>query len=243
MFGHRGARGLAPENTLAGFELALRLGVDGVEYDVMSCGSGEPVVFHDYRFDVLAGAAGWVESSSLSRIKSFDVGAMFHSKYRGEKIPTLDETLDLIGDRIIHNIELKGEYTSGDGLELRCVEAIRKRGLADNVIISSFNPVRIKRVREIAPEIKTGMLIQDDIAGWVRRFWFTPLNGADALNPEIGMVSEPLVANWHRIEKTVIAWPANTIEDMTMLITCGVDGIITDRPDRLIDLLKPKGVK
>jgi len=237
VFGHRGARGLAPENTLAGFETALDMGIDGVELDVLTCSSGETVVFHDYRLDILAGGLGWVERTSLRDLKKRDVGAHFDPRYRGERIPTLDEVIDLVGDRLILNIELKGEYANSDGLESKVVESVRKKGLVDSVIISSFNPVRVARVMEIAPEVKTGMLIQNDVAGWMRRFWFASVVGVDAIHPEIGMISERLVRKWHRKSKTVIAWPANTRADMEMLITAGVDGIITDRPDRLMNIL------
>jgi len=237
VLGHRGVRGLAPEHTLAGFELAIEMGLDGVEMDVMLCGSGEPVVFHDYRLDVLCGAWGWVENTPLSELRKLDIGAMFHPRYRGEKMPTLEEVLDLLKDKMLINIELKGEDADDDGLEPQVAHLARKMGLIDNVIASSFNPMRIARVKEYAPELATGLLIQNDFAGWLRRFWFAPIRGADAIHPEIGMVTKPLVEKWHRNDKTVIAWPANTEGDMKMLIEAGVDGIISDRPDRLMRLL------
>ena len=237
VFGHRGARGLAPENTLSSFELALSMGIDGVEFDVMPCASGEAVVFHDYRLDKLAGGWGWVEGTSLDKLKKFDVGAMFHQRYRGERIPSLDEVLELIQDRLIINIELKGENARNDGLESHVAQALRRRGLVDNAIISSFNPMRLARINEVAPEFNTGVLVQQDAAWWLRKFWFAPLRGADAVHPEIGMVSKPLVDGWHQKGKVVIAWPANTPADVKMLIDYGVDGIITDRPDRLMDML------
>jgi len=237
VFGHRGVRGLAPENTLAGFELAMAMGLDGVEMDVMLCGSGEPVVFHDYRLDVLCGAWGWVENTPLTELKRFDLGAMFHPRYRGEKMPTLEEVLNLIQDKMLINLELKGEDADDDGLELKVANLLKKTGLIDNVIASSFNPMRVARVKEYAPELATGLLIQNDFAGWLRRFWFAPIRGADALHPEIGMVTKLLVEKWHRNNKTVIAWPANTEGDMKILIEAGVDGIISDRPDRTMKLL------
>jgi len=210
------------------------MGLDGVELDVLLCGSGEAVVFHDYRLGKLAGGWGWVESTSLDEIKRLDVGGMFHPRYRGERIPTLDEVLDLIRDKMLINIELKGEDARDDGLERKVADAVRRRGLVENVIVSSFNPVRVARLKEAAEEIPTGVLIQHDVAGWLRRFWFAPLRGADTVHPEIGMVSKLLVEKWHRQNKMVIAWPANTRADMEMLIECGVDGIISDRPDRLM---------
>lgn len=236
-FGHRGARGLRPENTLSAFELAIKLGLDGVEMDVMRCASGEPVVFHDYRLEYLTGYKGWTEGAPLGALRRLDAGSSFHPRYRGERIPTLEEVFDLIGDRLILNLELKGEDARGDGLEWSVVELIRRYKLEGNVIFSSFNPVRIARAKRIAPEIPAGMLMQPDLAGPLRRLWFSPFRRADLLHPEISMVTQRLVERAHGRSLAVIAWPANTEEDMRRLINAGVDGIITDRPDRLLKVL------
>ncbi len=237
IIGHRGARGLAPENTLAGFELALELGVDGVEMDVFRCATGEPVVFHDYRLENLTGRTGWIENTALGELKKLDVGSHFNPKYRGEKMPTLEEVFDLMGDRVILNLELKGEDTHGDGLESAVIKLARKHGLWDNILISSFNPMRIIRMKRIAPEITVGMLLQPDFVGWLRKLWFSPLIKAEAIHPEISMVTEKMVREAQAKSQKIMAWPANTEEDMQRLIGAGVDGIITDRPDRLIRLL------
>lgn len=236
-FGHRGSRGLRPENTLVGFELAIELGLDGVEMDVMRCGTGEPVVFHDYRLEYLTGYKGWTEGAPFDRLRRLDVGSSFHPRYRGERIPRLEEVLDLVGDRLILNLELKGEDTHGDGLERSVVDLVKKYKLVERVIISSFNPVRIVRVKRIAPEIPTGMLMQPDRAGWLRRLWFSPFMHAELLHPEISMVNSGLMARARKSGRGVIAWPANTDDDMRRLIEAGVDGIITDRPDRLLQAL------
>lgn len=241
VLGHRGARGLAPENTLSAFKLALEMELDGVEMDVFRCGSGEVVVFHDDRLDNLTGKNGFIERASWAELKELDVGSHFHPRYANEKIPKLAEVLDLIGDKIIINIELKGENAKEDGLEKAVLDLLDERGLKENIIISSFNPVRIARVKKLKPTMKVGLLLQPDWAGWLRRAWFMPMRKADLVHAEVKMVSPSFVRRAKRRGQKVLAWSPNTEEEISRMVECGVDGVITDRPDIALKVLNRDG--
>lgn len=232
---------MAPENTLSGFKLALEMKLDGVELDVFRCGSGEVVVFHDDRLDNLTGASGFVERTPWAVLKELDVGSHFRPEYAEERIPQLAEVLDLIGDKMIINIEMKGENAREDGLEKAVLDLLDERGLSDNIIISSFNPVRIARVKKLKPAVQVGLLLQRDWAGWLRRMWFTPMRNADWVHAEVKMVSPHFVRRLKKKGRKVLAWAPNTEEEISRVIECGVDGIITDRPDIALKVLKRDG--
>lgn len=108
IIGHRGARALAPENTLAGFRLAAKYG-HGFELDTMLCKTGELVVIHDYSLDRVTNGKGKVKDSSLADIKHLDAGSHFSPEYKGEQIPTLDEVLNEFGGKAVIDIEIKSE--------------------------------------------------------------------------------------------------------------------------------------
>ena len=112
IWGHRGASDSAPENTLAAFKAAVRVGADGIELDVMHCGSGEIVVIHDDSVDRTTNASGHVGTMPLDTLRMLDAGARFAPGFSGEIIPTLEEVLDTVGHRVRANIEIKSP-TSG----------------------------------------------------------------------------------------------------------------------------------
>src|SRR6266496_640164 len=107
VFAHRGASAHAPENTIAAFELALAQNADAIELDVKLTADGHVVVIHDSTVDRTTGSRGRVKDLSLAQLRSLDAGSFFSEKYRGEKIPTLEEVLEAVGKRTIINVELK----------------------------------------------------------------------------------------------------------------------------------------
>jgi len=234
---HRGAGMLAPENTLAAFRKALELGVDGIELDVMLCKSGEAVVIHDFTVDRTTDGHGQVKDLTLEELKRLDAGSWFDPRFAGERIPTLEEVFDLVGTKAIINVELKSTSIMGDGLEKGVVELIRRKGLFDNVIVSSFNPLALWRVRRMDPRIKTGLLYASDLPIYLRQAWFYPLAQPDALHPRYDMVTpvylEKVKAKGHRVN----VWTVNDPQEMRRLIDLGVDAIITDRPGLLKEML------
>ncbi|MGL4971324.1 MAG: glycerophosphodiester phosphodiesterase family protein, partial [Cetobacterium sp.] len=114
---HRGASGTAPENTIAAFKKAIIDGCDGFEFDVQQTKDGKLVVFHDWTLERTSNGKGYVREHTLDELKELDAGSWFGEEFKGEKIPTLEETLDLIPDNMLINIELKEEYSKERGSE------------------------------------------------------------------------------------------------------------------------------
>jgi len=231
--GHRGASGLAPANTLAAFRAALDLGIDGVELDAQRCRTGEVIVMHDLTVDQTTNGTGPVKSLSLAELKALDAGSWFDARFAGERVPTLAEVLDLIGDRLLVNVELKSFSPRTDGLEAEAIRLIRERGLERTVLISSFNPFALWRTRRLAPDLKLGLLYAHDLPVYLRKMWLAFLSHPEALHPDYTLVDEALVTRAHARGQQVNTWTVNEPAEMRRLIALGVDGIITDRPDVL----------
>lgn len=236
--GHRGAKGLAPENTLPAFRIGLAAGADGVEFDVQRTADGHLVVFHDDDLKRIAGVTGRIVTSTLAMLRELDVGRYFGPQFAGEVIPTLDEVLDSLPGDCFINIEAKRFKMRSDGLEAGLVEAIRRRNLFDRCLVSGFNPVIIRRVRRMDTRISIGLLYEPDLPLMLGVAWPRRVMRVQALHPWTGQLTEKLVQQAHREGYPVNTWTVNAPEEMRRVIDLGVDGIITDRPDVLAAMLR-----
>ena len=238
--GHRGASALAPENTLPAFQLAMELGADEVELDVVRCATGEPVVIHNETVDKTTGGSGAVRDKSLDELKELDAGLWFGEIFRGTKIPTLDEVFEIVGGRMSVNIEIKGQSVRPDGTEHVVVESVRRHGMTDRVIVSSFNPWRLRRVRSEAAELKIALIFSPRNSMCLRRAWSAPVLKVDGLHPFHSMVDDRFVDRAHQRGRWVYAWTVDDPETMRKLIRTGVDGIVTNNPGTLDEVLEDK---
>lgn len=220
---HRGASAEIPGNTISAFKKAIEVGADMIELDVHASKDGHLVVIHDFTVDETTNGSGAVAELTLAELKELVVEDV-------EKIPTLEEVFQLAKGKIDINVEIKAE-----GIEQKVVDLIRKYGLEKNVLISSFNLPGIKIVKEIAPELKTAALLStpvEDILGVLKEY------KADAINPFFVMVNEEFVKTIHDAGYQIYPWTVDDEDMMQYLIELNVDGIITDVPEILIDILK-----
>jgi len=227
---HRGAKNYAPENTLAAFKTALELGADGFELDTQLTSDGHVVVYHDTTVDRLTNGQGKTSRLSLAELRELDAGSSFSEKFRGEKIPTLEEVFETIGKRAIINIELKNFSTPFDNLVEKVCEAVRRHGMQKNILFSSFLPWNLKKAARILPEVPRGLItIRGRWGVWGRSFGFT-FGDYDALHPYLGDVTAQQVQRVHKLKRKINVWTVNAEEDIRRLIGWGVDGIMTDDP-------------
>jgi len=236
--GHRGASALAPENTLPAFRLAMELGADEVELDIVRCATGEPIVIHNETVDKTTDGSGAVRNKSLAELKELDAGLWFDERFRGTKIPTLDEVFELVGGRMSVNIEIKGQSVRPDGAEHAVLQSIQRHGMIDRVIVSSFNPWRLRRVRSEAPGLKIALIFSPRNTMCLRRAWFAPVLKVDGLHPFHSMVDERFADRTHKRGRWVYAWTVDDQETMRKLIRTGVDGIVTNNPGTLNEILE-----
>jgi len=235
---HRGASAQAPENTLAAFELALRQGADGIEFDVWKCGSGEIVVTHNRDTRELSGKAGDLQKMTLKQLRRLDFGRFKGEAYRGERIPTLNEVLDLARGLELINIEIKGMEVRSRGIELDVAEAILKFKLLRRAVVSSFNPTILSRLQTLNPAIRIGLLLYEKSPLPLRRGWSAQFLKPYSIHPSFGLIQKKFVERTHRKGQKVLVWTINDFHQLDACIEAGVDGIITDDPAWAIAALR-----
>ena len=229
IFGHRGASAYAPMNTLPAFRLAYEMGADGIELDVHRTRDNEIVIVHDFSVDGSTNGSGRVQDMTLSELKALDAGSWFEPRFAGVQIPTLDETFDAVGDKLILNIEIKSMPGQDDGLERLLAAKVWEYAMQDRVIVSSFNPTALIRFREAAPQIAIGML----------SFPGSPFSSAissagldfEAVHPYVDEVNRALISDAHGNGQRVNTWTVNDPDVAKSLWEMDIDGIITDKPD------------
>lgn len=232
-FAHRGASHEAPANTLAAFLLAVERGADGIEFDVHLSRDGDVVVIHDFSLEATTDGQGPVRDKTLAQLKKLDAGGWFDPAFIGQRIPTLQEVVDAVGDRLLLNIELKVAGLQDTGLAPAVVRILEENHLLDRVVVSSFNPLAVRHVKRLNPWVSVGLLYAPDMPVPLRRPWLRHLLQAEALHPPHSLVDAAYV-RWAR-EKgyRVHVWTADDPGDMWQLMRNGVDLIITNRPDLL----------
>lgn len=223
IIGHRGARGHIAENTLPSIQKALQLGVDGIEIDVFVCASGELVVFHDQTLDRLTNVTGRIEDLTLDSIQKIQVLGEY-------TIPTLSEVLDLIGGRVMLNIELKGAQTAIPTKSLLDSYFTKGEWTQEKILISSFNWDELRTLRNQDPLIPIAILTEDDPLDAI------PIGlelAAIALNPEHTSLTPENVLKIKKAGFKLYPWTVNDPNAIANIIALGVDGIITDFPERI----------
>lgn len=233
--GHRGAMGHCPENTLASFERALELGADWIELDVHLSRDGELIVIHDETLDRTTNGHGLVREHTLSELSRLDAG-------NGQHVPTLPEVLGWARKhKTIVDIEIKNAPIYYAGIESAVVKAVREAEMADNVILISFDHAAVKRVKELEPQIQTGVLFAcrptDAGIGLARAA------KADAVLPHWAYVTREDVANAHAADLCVAPWASSDPVVLGHLVDCGVDAIGTNHPDVLRDVLRQRAAQ
>lgn len=221
---HRGASGHRPENTLPAYELAVELGADMIEVDLHRTRDGAVVVTHDEDLRGLGGA-GEIADATLAEVRALDAGG-------GAQVPTLAELLDGFGSRIALNLEIKrGTRADYPGIEEVTLAAVEGRGLLGRTLFSSFYDPVLARLRALSARARIGLLISrrfpDQWAVRARRL------GAEALHPELALVTGELVRAAHGEGLAVHVFTADAPDDLARLVDLGVDGIFTNHPERL----------
>jgi glycerophosphoryl diester phosphodiesterase len=225
---HRGASGRFPENTLKAFAAAIDAGAQMCELDVQLTRDDVLVVIHDETVDRTTDGLGAVRSMNLSELKRLDAGVRFGRDFQGERIPTLDEVIALADGRCGLNIELKGA-----GVERKVCELLVERRALGTAMISSFDWDALAIVRHFEPRVRVGLLATQ---------WPVRLVGAafelkaESINPRSDIVTEDLCIAAHERNLSVYTWTVDDPAEMRRLIAFGVDGIMTNYPERLREL-------
>lgn len=223
--GHRGACGYEPENTLRSMKKALELGIDMIEFDVYVCKSGELVIIHDDTVNRTTDGTGYVTKMTFDELRKLDAG-------KGEKIPTLQEVLNLINGQVQVNIELKGVGTALP-VAITIKDYTQKHSdvwTPEHFLVSSFNHFELQAFKLAMPEIKIGALICGMLT---TRAQFAQDLGAYSVNPSIEFLDQTFVNDAHQRGLKVFVYTVNLLEDIARMKDWRIDGVFSNFPDRL----------
>jgi len=230
---HRGASALYPENTLRAFIAATEFGADMCEFDVRITRDGEVVVIHDATVNRTTDGRGRVGTMSAAAIKRLDAGVHFGAEFRGERIPTLAEVAEALGGRRGRrcgmDVELKAR-----GLEARVCEVLRGCGATDSAIVSSFDWDQLKIVAGQEPRLRLALLGEKEPAALLEA---ARAMHAFAIAPRFDLADAALCAEAHHRGLAVYVWTVDDVPTMRRLAAAGVDGIMTNNPERLREVV------
>ena len=221
-FGHRGAKGHVAENTLESIQKALKLGVDGIEIDVHRCASGELVVIHDFTLDRMTNGSGEVSKFTFRELKKLKTTGNY-------LIPTLSQVLALVNNQCLLNIELKGADTAKEAARIITFYVDKKGWDYENFIVSSFQEELLETVFNINKNIPLGVLTDTNID---RSVALAKKIKAVAIHIDYTMLTEEIVSELKKNYK-VFAYTVNNLKPLARIKSYGVDGIISDYPDRI----------
>jgi len=227
VIGHRGAMGHALENTLESVKKAIALKADGIEIDVFKTKSGDLVVYHDSILSRLSNSNAFIEEISLDSIKKIQL-------INGSSIPTLNEVIDLIPDDIFLNIELKGKGTAIPTIEILRNYFNKDLIKEENLLISSFDWDELLILRSVSQEIPIGVLIDGNPLLALK---FAEEVKATSINSDYKFLNKKNIELINAMGYKLFPYTVNDKDEMKKLISLGVDGIITDYPDKLKNIL------
>ncbi len=221
--GHRGAKGHLAENTLESIQKALDFGVDAIEIDAHRCKTGELVIIHDFTLDRTTNGSGEIAKKSLAELQALKI----ENKFR---IPLLTEVLDLIEGKCAINIELKGLNTATATSKILKKYIAERNWKYEDFIVSSFQKNELFQMRKLDENVPLGILSKASVTEAIE---LGKLLNASAIHPALGIITRDNVKASHEAGFKVNVWTVNEPEHIARMQEFGVDGIISDFPDRL----------
>jgi len=231
---HRGASGNAPENTMAAFRKAVALGATFIETDLQLSRDARFVAIHDATVNRTTNGQGAVHDMTLVDLRKLDAGSWFGSEFAGERIPTLEEILEFsMKNDVVFYLEIKPAGSWGG--EHALIGALRESGEIPRTVVISFDPSMVMSLRKIEPTLMTGLLYDGQLENPLEK---AVAIGARQLAVRGDLVTPAMLAEARKKDLQVVCWTVNHPAHMRMLAAAGVDGIMTDYPDRLVAAVK-----
>jgi glycerophosphoryl diester phosphodiesterase len=226
---HRGASGHAPENTMAAFQRAVELGVGFIETDLQLTRDARFVAMHDSSVDRTTNGKGTVHEHTLAELRQLDAGKWFDREFMDQRIPTLEEILEFSRKHdVIFYLEVK--YDSALGMHHSLVAALNKAGDAARSIVISFDESTLAALRQVDSALMMGLLVEDSGTDQPK----TAIElGVRQLCPRADLVTTELVDAAHRLDLQVATWTVDEPAQIRAMVAAGVDGIMTNFPDRV----------
>lgn len=233
IIGHRGACGSAPENTLASFSRAIELGAKAIEFDATISRDGIPIVMHDFNVDRCSDGTGPVVLKTLDEINKIDAGSWFAPEFKGERIPRLDETLDLmISHGIALNLEIKPTLGWEEPTARAVAATLKAKWPADaRLLVSSMSTLALDIFHDLMPDIPLGLIVYAVPEQWQERLNKHHCQSLHCYSAFVTLtLADALHASGHRLHVYTVNDPAQAQK----LFSLGVDAVFTDHPERML---------
>jgi glycerophosphoryl diester phosphodiesterase len=226
---HRGASGSFPENTRLAVEKAIEAHADMIELDCQLSSDGHVVIFHDERLVRITGAGGIVNRMTLEQLKRLDAGGWRKAAFKGEQIPTLEEVVALVGGEADLCLDIKQYPGSPPGIELKLLFILSHYDYLDRTIFSSFDYGCLRRVRELAPEARLGVIY--DSSTEENPFMVAAEIGAVSLHVQKELATREFLQSSWEVGLDAFVWTINELREMEAFASSGVQGIMSDFPE------------
>jgi glycerophosphoryl diester phosphodiesterase len=237
IFGHRGSPVKAPENTLSSFKECVNAGVPGIELDIHRCGSGELVVIHDFSTLRVTGRDLPVEEASWRILKELDAGSWFSPAFSGEGLVLLEDVFTNFGDSVYYDIEIKDSTLFPQKIAEALSRLLQDFNLSRKCLVSSFNPFALNAFKNFSPDVPTAVIYSSakNMPFIVRSSLNKLIGRWDCLKPHWKMALGPVfpAVKFH----PVIPWTVDDTKTAESLIKKGVRGIISNKPDDLLEII------
>lgn len=242
---HRGYSASYPENTILAFQRAINVKVDMIELDVTLTSDFIPIVIHDDTLKRTTSGKGKVRNVSYNTIKELDAGLWFHRDYRGERVPLLQDVLELIARNPVElNIEIKSEAhdkrVSEKNIESQIIPLLRNYKIFEKTIVSSFEPDVLLRLRKLSDKIKLGFIFDRKLRNISDPFHFAREIGAYSLHLHKRLIKKESSQKSKAFGAKLFSFTINKESEMEAMFSLGVDGMFTDYPERLQKFLSEK---
>lgn len=227
---HRGFSGIAPENTMAAVKLAMaQEDVRWVEVDVQLSKDGVPLLIHDFTLNRTTNGRGPVKEKTWAELRALDAGSWKSKAYKGERLISLDEFLDAVAGRLCANIELKTEGNMYPGLEEKVISAVKRRHMEREVVLTSFEPRILAKIKEIGRSIRTGLIIDNQPKDLLLRL---QLLHCSFLSIHYRALSAELAEKAFKRGIEVMAWTMDEAKALRRVAALHPDILLcTNRPD------------
>lgn len=236
IYAHRGNSSVYPENTMSAFRSAIALGVHGIETDVHLTKDGELVITHDEEISRVSDGNGMVKDLTYKELLAYDFGSWKGEEFKGEKIVALTQLLDLLEDHeIILNIEIKMGFLLYPGIEEKLLDVLTKRGFLHRILFSSFNHYSLAKLKSLNQQAQVAPLYQ---SGLYEPYNYAMTFGASFIHPYYLAMDRSIVEESHKKNIKVNLWTVNDADKVSYYKDLGIDGLITDYPEELLNKLK-----
>jgi glycerophosphoryl diester phosphodiesterase len=221
---------------MAAFRLAAQLGAQGIEIDLQVSRDGHIIALHDASLERTTNGRGLVSDFTFAELRALDAGSWFSPAFAGEKITALDEILAFARETGLH-LYLEMKYQDAPAAHTAVLQAMRSSGVAERCVMLSFNSLVLESLRQRDVAVRTGFLFERPLPG----IEIAQRIGASQLAPRFDLVSRKLVSQAHDAGLAVVTWTVNEPDAMRAAMAAGVDGIMSDFPDRLQGVLAERG--